>query len=45
MMKTGSGEGGQALKLKLGMKTMQISEQTKTGKEFFQIKPPSDLQL
>lgn len=45
MMKTGRWEGGKALKLKLDMKTMQISEQTKIGKEFFQIKPPSDLQL
>lgn len=45
MMKTGRGDGGKALKLKLGMKIMQISEQTKTRKEFSQIKPPSDLQL
>lgn len=45
MVKTGRGEGGKALQLKLGMKTMQISEQTKTGKELFHIKPPSDLLL
>lgn len=39
------GEGGKALELKLGMKIMWISEQTKTGKDVFKIKPPSDLQL
>lgn len=32
MMKIGRGKGRKALKLKLGMKTMQISEQTKAGK-------------
>lgn len=41
MMKIGRGKGRKALKLKLGMKIMQISEQTKTGKEVFKIKLPS----
>lgn len=45
MMKIGRGKGRKALKLKLGMKTTQISEQTKAGKEVFKIKLPSDLQL
>jgi len=45
MMKRGRGKARKALKLKLGMKIMRISEQTKMGKEVFKIKPPSDLQL
>lgn len=39
------GEGKKSPKIKLGMKIMQISEQTTTGKEVFKIKLPSDLQL
>lgn len=45
MMKVGREKGRRALKPKLSVKIMQISEQTVMGNKVFEIKLPSDLYL